>query len=269
MNELKRELAPISDRAWQEIDDEARRRLRHELAARRLVDLDGPHGWDTPCVNLGRVRSLSSGPVSDVHAAERQVVPLVELRTDFKLARAELDAIDRGADDPDLDPLIEAAQRMARAEDSAVFHGFGAANIDGIFEKAPHETMTISEDYGAYPTMVAVAIGRLHDAGIEGPYALAVGPRCWVGLNQAPGHGGYPVFNQVSRMVDGRIVRAPSVSGALLISMRGGDYQLTLGRDLSIGYAGHDATSVSLYLVESMTFRVIAPEAAVPMAYAE
>jgi uncharacterized linocin/CFP29 family protein len=268
MNELKRELAPISERAWAEIDEEARRRLRHELAARRLVDLDGPHGWDTPCVNLGRVRDLGPGPVADVHAAERKVKPLVELRTEFRLARTELDAIDRGADDADLAPIIEAAQRMARAEDSTVFHGFGAAGIDGMFEQSTHETMVISEDYGAYPTMIAVAIGRMHDAGVEGPYALAVGPRCWVGLNQAPGHGGYPVFNQVSRMVEGRIVRAPAVSGAILISMRGGDYQLTLGRDLSIGYAGHDADHVALYLVESMTFRVITPDAALPMAYA-
>jgi uncharacterized linocin/CFP29 family protein len=268
MNELQRELAPISARAWAEIDDEARRRLRHELAARRLVDLDGPHGWDTPCVNLGRVRALSAGPVADVMAAERRVKPLIELRTDFRLARTELDAIDRGADDADLAPLIEAAQRMARAEDSSVFHGFASAGIDGIFEQSSHETMAISSDYSAYPTMIAVAIGRLHDAGVEGPYALAVGPRCWVGLNQAPGHGGYPVFNQVSRMVEGRIVRAPSVDGAILLSMRGGDYQITLGRDLSIGYASHDADGVNLYLVESMTFRVITPEAAVPMAYA-
>ena len=268
MNELKRELAPISARAWKEIDDEARRRLRHELAARRLVDLDGPHGWDTPCVNVGRVRALDTGPVEGVVATERRVKPLVELRADFRLEQRELDAIDRGADDPDLAPLIEAAQRMARAEDRAVFHGFDAGGIDGVFEQSPHEMLTISDDYGAYPTMVAVAIGRLHDAGVEGPYALAVGPRCWVGLNKAPGHGGYPVFNQVSRMVEGNIVRAPSVNGAILISMRGGDYQLSVGRDLSIGYASHDASAVTLYLVESMTFRVITPEASVPMAYA-
>lgn len=268
MNELMRELAPISERAWGEIEGEAARRLRHELAARRLVDFDGPHGWEKPCVNLGRVRDLQTGPASGVSAAERQVVPLVELRADFRLARRELEALDRGAPDPDLDPLLDAAKRIARAEDAAVFHGFAAGQIRGIFEQSSHETMTISDDYGAYPTMVAVAIGRLHDAGIEGPYALALGPRCWVGLNQAPGHGGYPVFNQVSRLVDGRIFRAPSVDGALLVSLRGGDYQLTIGRDLSIGYAGHDGDSVSLYFVESMTFRVVAPEAAVPMAYA-
>ncbi len=268
MNELLRELAPISSRAWAEIDGEAARRLRHELAARRLVDMDGPHGWDKPCVNLGRARGLGAAPVDGVSASERQVVPLVELRTDFKLARTELEAIDRGADDADLSPLIDAAQRIARAEDTSVFHGFRGGGIGGVFEQSSHDTMTISDDYGAYPTMVAVAIGRLHDAGVEGPYALALGPRCWVGLNQAPGHGGYPVFNQVSRLVDGRIFRAPAVNGAILISLRGGDYQLTVGRDLSIGYAAHDDRHVSLYLVESMTFRVITPEAAVPMAYA-
>ena len=268
MNDLKRELAPLSDRAWEAIDDEARRTLKHELAARRLVDLDGPRGWQAGAVSLGRASELTRGPIERVHAARREVKPLIELRCEFRLEREEIDAVDRGADDPELEPLLDACRRMARAEDTAVFHGFETAGIDGVFERSSQEPCTISDDYTAYPTMVAVAIGRLHDTGVAGPYALAVGPRCWVGLNQAAGHGGYPVFNQVSRLVEGRIVRAPSVDGAILISLRGGDYQLTIGRDLSIGYLAHTETQVVLHLVESMTFRVITPEAAVPMRYA-
>jgi len=50
---------------------------------------------------------------------------------------------------------------------------------------------------------------------------------------------------------------------AVLLSHRGGDFQLTVGQDLSIGYTGHDKETVHLYLTESFTFRVLDRTAAV------
>jgi uncharacterized linocin/CFP29 family protein len=49
----------------------------------------------------------------------------------------------------------------------------------------------------------------------------------------------------------------------VLLSTRGGDYELTVGQDLSIGYASHDRTDVELFLTESFTFRVLEEKAAV------
>ena len=60
---------------------------------------------------------------------------------------------------------------------------------------------------------------------------------------------------------------APAVSGAVVISQRGDDHELTVGQDFSIGYLDHTATAVRLYLQESFTFRVLSPEAAVPLRY--
>ena len=47
-------------------------------------------------------------------ASRRQVLPLVELRSYFELSREELDAVERGAEDPELQPLIDAATRSIR-----------------------------------------------------------------------------------------------------------------------------------------------------------
>jgi len=41
MNNLHRELAPISDAAWTQIEEEASRTLKRYLAGRRVVDLQG------------------------------------------------------------------------------------------------------------------------------------------------------------------------------------------------------------------------------------
>jgi uncharacterized linocin/CFP29 family protein len=127
--------------------------------------------------------------------------------------------------------------------------------------------MSITEDYEKYPRVVAEALNKLRKTGIDGPYAIALGPRCYTGLTEITTRGGYPVIEHVRRLVDGPIVWAPGINGACVLSMRGGDFDLTVGRDFSVGYSSHDATSVGLYLVESFTFRLITPEAAVPLVY--
>lgn len=267
MNNLKRELAPISSAAWGEIDAEARRVLKLTLAGRKLVDLNGPLGPTAAAVNLGRLATLKTGPVDKVEAARREVLALVQLRTTFELSRSELDAIERGAQDFDLGPLIDAATRMAHAEDTAVFHGYAAGGIQGIDQASAHPTLPIAEHYQEYPRTIAEATRLLRVAGVDGPYAIALGPRCYTGLTQATGDGGYPVLNVVRKLVDGPLVWAPAVNGAVVLSTRGGDFELTVGRDLSIGYDSHSDASVRLYLVESMAFRVLTPEAAVALAY--
>jgi uncharacterized linocin/CFP29 family protein len=267
MNNLKRELAPISSAAWSVIDAEARRVLKLKLAGRKLVDFNGPLGPGKAAVNIGRLEPLPAGPVANVEATRRAVLPLVEFRTFFDLTRGEMDAIENGAEDPDVGPLIHAATRMAQAEDTAVFHGYAPGGIRGIDQASMHPALTIAEDYQAYPSSIAEATRLLRLAGVDGPYAIALGPRCYTGLMQATGDGGYPVLNVVRKLVDGPIVWAPAVNGAVVLSTRGGDFELTVGRDLSIGYHSHSDASVRLYLIESMTFRVLTPEAAVALKY--
>jgi uncharacterized linocin/CFP29 family protein len=91
---------------------------------------------------------------------------------------------------------------------------------------------------------------------------LALGPHCYAGLAQAA-QDGYPIRERVEHFLDGPMVLAPKVDGAVLLSHRGGDYQLSVGQDLSIGYAGHDQDKVYLYLTESFAFRVLERGAAV------
>ncbi len=113
MNHLLRELAPVGDNAWQEIEAEATRSITHFLAGRRLVDFDGPLGWDHSAVDLGRVEVSTDQPFSDVRSSRRRVMPLIELRATFSLSRAELDSAERGASDIDLDPVIGASRAIA------------------------------------------------------------------------------------------------------------------------------------------------------------
>jgi uncharacterized linocin/CFP29 family protein len=264
VSHLLREHAPVTERAWEELDSEARERLTPALAARRLVDFSGPHGWEHSATNLGR-RSDLDGAAEGIVAGPRQVLALGELRADFSIARTELEAIDRGAADADLGPLDEAAHRVAVAENAAVFHGWAAAGIEGVHESSSHDAIELGEDCERYPRHVAKAVDTLRGAGVEGPYGLALDPESHMRVLETSENGGYPLLEHLREILGGALVWAPGVRGGAVVSLRGGDFLFESGEDLSIGYADHDAEEVRLYLQESFSFRVATPEAAVAL----
>jgi uncharacterized linocin/CFP29 family protein len=197
----------------------------------------------------------------------RAVRPIVELRAPFELSRVELDAADRGAENIDLGPVTDAATRLALAEDRAVFGGYEPAGIAGIMSSSRLEPLTISDDYNAYPGIVARAVAELRRAGVGGPYALALGPRCYTGVVETTEHGGYPLLEHIRLILGGPVIWAPAVDGAVVVSNRGGDFEFSAGEDASIGYLSHTADAVELYLEESFTFVVNEDRAAVCLAY--
>jgi uncharacterized linocin/CFP29 family protein len=264
MNHLLRGHAPLTDSNWKLLDEEARERLAGPLAARRLVDFIGPQGWEHSATNLGRVDAVE-GSEDGVSALRRRVLPLVEVRVDFTVSRAELRDDDRGAVDVDLESLDNAAHQIAVAENSAVFNGWAKAGISGVIEGSPFEPEPLGPKADGYPRSVARAVEALREAGVEGPYALALGPDEYIKVIETAEHGGYPLFDHLARILGGPIVWAPGLSGAIAMSLRGGDFRLESGQDLSIGYDHHDAELVHLYLEESFSFVVATPEAAAPL----
>lgn len=267
MNSLLREHAPIPAAAWKEIDAEAKRTLKLLLAARRLVDFKGPLGWQASAIPTGRTEKISEPLQEGVVTRLRLSQPLIEIRIPFELSREEIDAISRGASDADLDAVRNAARAAAVAEDRAIFQGYSRAGIDGIFGASRQRSLTIPAKYEQYPDIVAEATHRLRSEGVTGPYGIALGPRCYVGVTRTTDRG-YPVINHVRTLLDGPIVWAPAADGAVVLSLRGGDFELTVGQDFSVGYLDHTSTSVLLYVQETFTFRVLSPEAAVPLTYA-
>jgi len=264
MNHLRREFAPISAAGWQEIEKEATRTLRTTLAARRLVDFVGPQGWGLSAVGIGRSKPIVAPTEGPVAAQVRQVLPLVELRVPFEMNWNDLDDVDRGAKDTDTGPVIAAARAIAIAEDRVVFHGYSAAGIRGICEERAGGGVAIGADYERFPEWVTIALNRLRDEGVDGPFAIALGEDCYKGVTDTT-HGGYPVLDHVRHIVEGPLVWAPGLNGAAVLSMRGNDFQLTIGQDFSIGYLGHDDRIVRLYLEESFTFWLLSPQAAIPL----
>lgn len=262
MDHLLRDKAPISQTGWSEIEEEATRSLRHFLAARKVVEYSASGDWTRSAVDIGRVEAATPD-ASEFELQVRKVLPLTEIRVPFVIDRAELAAADRGARDMDTDPVIEAARIAAEAEDSLVFLGNDRINVAGVCGATTHDTVYLDPTYAGFPDQLASALNTLQDAGIEGPYAMALGPDVWTGVMESAEGGGYPLLKHVRLILDGPVVWAPSLQGAVLLSQRGGDYCIEGGQDWSIGYSAHDDRTVTLYLEESVTTVVNTPEAAV------
>jgi len=263
MNNLHRELAPISDAAWAQIEEEVARTFKRYLAARRVVDVEGPSGTPFSAVGTGHLRSIAASK-EGILARQREVKPLVELRVTFELSRQDIDDVERGADDSDWQPAKDAARQIAFAEDGAVFHGYDAAGIVGIRQGTSNPKTSLPADVRQYPDAIAQGLSQLRLVGVNGPYAVLLGAEAYTALAETSDHG-YPVLEHVKRLVDDKIIWAPATDGAFVLTTRGGDFELHLGQDLSIGYLSHTDSAVRLYLQETFTFLLLTSEASVAL----
>lgn len=256
---LKRDVAPITDGAWSVIDEEAKRTLRAHLSARRFVDVVGPHGPEYAGLNIGRVQLPDDHEFEGVRFGIRQVQPLIEMRVPFELNVWELDNVERGAEDPDLDPLADACRRAACFEDRAVYEGFDSGCINGLMKLSPHDKIPLGGGGTDHAEAVAAAVMTMLDAGVDGPFGLVLGSQAY--REMVAGGGSYPPLRRLKSVLEGPIIHSRTLEGGLVVSMRGGDMELILGEDFAVGYETHDAQKVRLFVTESFTFRVLDPAA--------
>ncbi len=261
MNNLHRELAPVSDKAWAQIEQEASRTLKRHLAARRVVDVAGPKGPELSAIGTGHLRQIPS-PADGIQASQREAKALVELRVPFELTRQAIDDVERGATDSNWEPVKEAARRIAFAEDRAVFDGCAPAGIQGVRQGCSNPAVPLPPNVSGYSGAVAKAVMQLRLAGVDGPYALVLGAEAYTAASGG-NEDGYPVLRHIERVIDGEIVWAPAIEGGFVVTTRGGDFELDIGQDISIGYSSHSKATVELYLQETFTFRLLTTEAAV------
>ena len=263
MNNLHRELAPISEAAWADLEEETTRTLKRYLAGRCVVDVHGPGGVGLSAVGTGHLKAIEA-PGDGVLARQREVKALIEVRVPFELDRQQIDDVERGSADSDWQPAKDAAQKIAYAEDRAIFEGYAAAGIGGIRQGTSNPIQTLPADVRQYPDAIAQALSQLRLVGVNGPYAVLLGADAYTALAETSDNG-YPVLEHVKKLVKDGIIWAPALAGAFVLTTRGGDFALHIGQDVSIGYLGHTDNVVRLYLQETLTFLLLTTEAAVAL----
>src|SRR5580704_3355112 len=208
MNNLHRELAPISDAAWSQIEEETSRTIKRYLAGRRVVDVEGPGGMALSAIGTGHLRNVAA-PGNGILARQREIKPMVELRVAFELDRQQIDDVERGANDSDWQPAKDAAQKIAYAEDRAIFEGYAAAGIVGIREGTSNPRMTLPADVREYPDAIAQALSQLRLVGVNGPYSVLLGADAYTALAETSDNG-YPVLEHIKKLVKDKIIWTPA-----------------------------------------------------------
>lgn len=261
---LRREMAPIADAAWKEIELQSSRILKGNLSGRKLVDFCGPFGWPFAAVNLGKLRVDPGQEADGISWGLHQVLPLIEVRVPFSLDIWGLDDVERGARNPQLDALTAAARKAAIFEETAIYHGFAPGGIQGLLGAATLAPVPLTRDRSQFTESVELALLAIQEAEIGGPYALVLGtePYKWLMAGEP---SAYPLRKRVQALATGGIHWSPALRGGAVLSRRGGDFEMTVGQDLAIGYKQHSAQEVELYYTESFTFRVLEPAAAVEL----
>jgi uncharacterized linocin/CFP29 family protein len=224
----------------------------------------GTKGLELSAVGTGHLQQIQA-PGDGIQAAQRIAQALVELRVPFDLTRQAIDDVERGATDSDWAPVKEAARKIAFAEDRSVFDGYAAAGIGGVRQGSSNPPLTLPSNVKGYPGVIAQAVSQLRLAGVNGPYALLLSAEAYTAVSGGSDEG-YPVLQHIRRLIDGEIVWAPAIEGGFVLTTRGGDFELDIGQDISIGYLSHSKTNVELYLQETFTFRLLTTEAAVVLA---
>lgn len=261
MDILRQSLAPITNKAWEIINEEAKETLTSALTARKFVDVDGPKGIDFAAVPLGELDVPKNQPKTKTQYGVHKVMPLVELRMPFELDIWELDNIARGKETIDVDNLITAARQVAKFEEDLIYKGFKAAQIEGLLECTEHPKLQLAGNYDKLCDLLSQAIIAFKQEAIEGEFNLVVGNDLYQYINSY--NKGYPTKKLVESIINGDIILSESIEGGLLVARRGGDFRLTLGQDMSIGYESHSNRKVQLYFTESLTFQVLDPAAVI------
>ncbi len=259
MNILKKALAPITDKAWNEITEQAERITKEYLTGRKIVDIDGPNGLEYGAISTGRLTVPPNQSKTGVNYGIREVVPLLEIRKPFTLDLWEMDNASRDAADIDLSNLEDAAKEIAGFEDRVLYYGFNEINAPGLINAVEGKVESVDLNAEKFTRIIAEQVVKLRQRAVEGPYSLVLPADVWTKLTSQSST--YPVIRQLKDIIGGDVIIHHENKDIFLVSERGGDFELSIGQDLSIGYDGHDNDKVKLYFTESFMFRIIGPEA--------
>lgn len=259
---LNRDHAPLGPRAFDAIEDELATIRKHRLTARRLVDFTEPAGAGLSAIDTHRIDEAPDQQLPGIKWGLRRVLPLLEVRAPFSLPQQELEFLERGAKDANLEAVSRAAEALAHFEETLVYRGIPGAQLQGLAAMAAHEPKEVTAEGASLTEAVVDGVARLSRAGIAGPYDLVLEPRLHT-VALTPADDGRPLRDYLAEVSRGDVHTSIGVAGGLLLSRRGGDFELVVGQDAAVGYESHDAETVHLFAIETLLFRVLEPKAVV------
>jgi uncharacterized linocin/CFP29 family protein len=260
MDYLNRRMAPFGDNIWQRIDEAAVTAARDILTGRRFLEVDGPYGVGLTSVEVGHDDYCRQPSPDEAGAVMGRAISVPMLRKDLRLSIRRVAAYQDMGQPPNLTPVEDAAEAVARREEEFVYYGqpdfrlLGLLTADG---RAHHE----GGDWGNIDQAledVLAAVNALDARSFRGPYALALAPSLYNGLFRRYAGTDMLQLEHLRRLCQRGVYKAP-IEGGVLVDPRVG--KIIIGQDLMAGYISQDGVHYQLYLSESVVLRLDEPRA--------
>ncbi|QQK07872.1 family 1 encapsulin nanocompartment shell protein [Miniphocaeibacter halophilus] len=255
MSILKRNTAPISEKAWTEIDNRAIDVIKSLISTRRVLKVNGPKGLDYTALPIGRLDHVDDlKAINVVKTGIYKTQNLIESRIEFELDKAELDNVERGSKDVELFNLEKAMEKLLVFEEETIYNGMEKFGIEGIKKSAGHN-LSLGENGNEILKAIGDGKYALHNSYAKGPFDLIVPSKVYDKINTI--YDGVFLMKLIEDLIGGTIVRTKVLDKALMIPHRDEDLELTIGQDFSIGYVGENEKAVRLFAFETFTFRIL------------
>ena len=260
MDILRRESPRLSDRVWAALDEAVAQAARHVMAARRVATFDGPKGWDHFAAPLGTMNACRTRD-GKASVCVPDVALLAEIRADFSLPWQAVEAFERGGPTLETVPAEAAAREVALAEDRLALQGdpVGAGFLVG--KESPRLRLGDWAKPEVVLTDLLRAVETLDKLGIPGPYEAVLASGRYYAYLRAAEDGGYPIARHLKDVLAGVHRSQVLADGGGLFATRGGDFVLTVGGDLAVGYRAHDQEALHLFCVETVAAQTLTPQA--------
>lgn len=248
MNNLNKNMAPISDKAWEVLNERTKEILLKVISARKFMSIKDV--GDSKGVFTGKINIKKE---NDIEYGIYDVLPLIETRFNFTLNRWELDNLDRGDKNIDLDNLDKAVFEAGKFEENLIYNGLD--NIKGLIDSCNNPPMKIGDNPKEILTNISKAIIVLKDKYSSDNLDLVVNYDTWVKLNSTESH--IPLVKRIKELINGDIIISKFIPKTILIPHKNENFEISVGNDFSIGYQNHTSREVTLFITESLVFRIL------------
>jgi len=258
---LHRDDAPLNAQAWERMDFVVTESAKSQLAARRLVHLEGPYGLGFKAMP-GPDQVVETPAERGVDVVVSATKPVALIRKTFRLSARDIAAFEENGIPLDAGVIAEAAMACARQEDELLFNGSKALGVQGLINTKGVLSLDLNpwDETGAAADDTIAAATRLDEAGYHGPYALGLAPARYNLLFRRYPQSGLTELEHLRVLASGGIVKVPALSSGGVLLATGSQYgTIVVGQDLVTGFVGPMDGAYEFIIFESVMLRLLAP----------
>ncbi|MCL2688264.1 MAG: bacteriocin family protein [Chitinispirillia bacterium] len=254
---------PFGSDIWEFIDKTVLSAASQNLCGRKLLHTEGPYGIDLKFVP-SRDKGIDDESGEDLTVSQAASAPLALLSAKFSIGARDIEQYTKHRIAFDTNEIISSTLAITAKEDKLIFEGSkslgapGLLNTPGIMKSKLKPWIKI----GDAAESIIEAVDKLDSAGFHGPYSLALSAPLYNSLFKRYPQEEVLEIEHLKSLITGGIIKSSSLKNTGVLINTGSRYaSIVLGQDLAAGFEGPSGRDFVFTLSESVSLRVVVPQA--------